>query len=668
MWLSSLFGKRPYASRSRRPGQTRRPMHRPRLEALEDRLAPATFTVTSTTDGDPGSLRAAILAANATPGASTIVVPAGDYQLTLAGAGEDGGATGDLDIQGDLTVQGARADSTTIDGLGLDRVFEVFGGTVAFSGLTIEHGRAAQGAGVLSHAGAVSLSDCNLTYNTAAPDGNASSNDGQGGAIASLGGTLEVHDCTISHNRAFGDALTGGDGQGGGIYIVNGALTVTHDSVLFENWAIGGSVGSGQGGDGQGGGIYAASSTLTLTNCTIADQFSGGLSIGGAIGGSVGSGQGGDGQGGGIYAASSTLTLTNCTFSVDTAAGGYVYFQGEAGTGQGGGIYASGCTLSLSNCTLSGDTARGGGGDGFQFQYDFFGNIVGVLYGGVQGGAGQGGGIYAANSTLTLNNTSLTSDVAAGGGVSFLGKGGAGQGGGIYATSSPSTLTNCTLAGDTAQGGGGSGSLLLYYVTFSYTSTGFTYDFHPVVFSGGVQGGDGQGGGIYTAGSALTLAGSDLTSDLAAGGGVSFLGAGGAGQGGGFYAANATLSVTNCALGGDTAQGGGGSGVLVADEVVYTFTWSTWSWSVSFSPIVFYGGVDGGDGDGGGICALDSTLTVTHSQFTGDDALAGTVSYGVNGDGFGGGLDLDSTLLVLRNTTFSGDLATTAGNNTFTSP
>jgi CSLREA domain-containing protein len=84
----------------------------------------ATFTVTKTADTNDGacnadcSLREAIVAANA-PGADSIILPAGTYTLTIAGAGEDGALTGDLDITSDLTLTGAGADVTTINGGGL---------------------------------------------------------------------------------------------------------------------------------------------------------------------------------------------------------------------------------------------------------------------------------------------------------------------------------------------------------------------------------------------------------------------------------------------------------------------------------------------------------------------------------------------------------------------
>src|SRR5215471_1827723 len=44
-----------------------------RFEQVEARVAPATFTVTSTTDDGPGTLRAAIDAAEAAPDPDTIV-------------------------------------------------------------------------------------------------------------------------------------------------------------------------------------------------------------------------------------------------------------------------------------------------------------------------------------------------------------------------------------------------------------------------------------------------------------------------------------------------------------------------------------------------------------------------------------------------------------------
>ncbi|MEK6804092.1 MAG: DUF4347 domain-containing protein, partial [Nitrospirota bacterium] len=92
----------------------------------------ATYTVTTTNDvinGADGvtSLREAIIAANNAAGADTIILGAGTYTLTITGTNEDGSATGDLDIQTDITILGAGMASTIISGGGIDRVMEVDG-------------------------------------------------------------------------------------------------------------------------------------------------------------------------------------------------------------------------------------------------------------------------------------------------------------------------------------------------------------------------------------------------------------------------------------------------------------------------------------------------------------------------------------------------------------
>src|SRR5262245_18338912 len=100
------------AARPRRPGTA---PYRPRLEALEGREAPALFEVTTTADGGPGSLRQAVLDANANGEDDLILLPAGTYRLTIAGAGEDAGLTGDLDVLQDVVyVQGAGAAKTVV--------------------------------------------------------------------------------------------------------------------------------------------------------------------------------------------------------------------------------------------------------------------------------------------------------------------------------------------------------------------------------------------------------------------------------------------------------------------------------------------------------------------------------------------------------------------------
>src|SRR5438552_18685246 len=134
------------------------------LLASDGTLSAASFTVNSTidaVDANPGdgicddgggrcTLRAAIMEANALPGADTIVLPAGTYTLSIPGAGEDVGATGDLDttddvrIAGSLIVNGSAEPGSVIDAAGLDRVIQIIGPiAVEMRGVALQNGDAA---------------------------------------------------------------------------------------------------------------------------------------------------------------------------------------------------------------------------------------------------------------------------------------------------------------------------------------------------------------------------------------------------------------------------------------------------------------------------------------------------------------------------------------------
>ena len=107
------------------------------------------------------SLREAITAANTDSapfagagecapgsGADTVVLPAGSFKLTLAGAGDDSNFIGDLDVLGtELTITGAGAALTTIDANALDRAIDVrTGRNATIRDLTVTGGRAPDGA------------------------------------------------------------------------------------------------------------------------------------------------------------------------------------------------------------------------------------------------------------------------------------------------------------------------------------------------------------------------------------------------------------------------------------------------------------------------------------------------------------------------------------------
>ncbi len=193
--------------------------------------APPHFTVTSTLDapdalvGDgrceaaadnaPCTLRAAIQEADA-PTSSThlVVVPAGHYRLALpqaVGAGVAGsaaavdGAAGDLDILGAVTVQGAGAGRTVLDGAGLDRVLAIGNG------------------------GDAHVSDLMITGGDPSARG-TSQGIALGGAVLN-GGKLTLDRVALVHNRADG---------GGGLFSVPGTSPVIRDSLIAGNLAYSG--------------------------------------------------------------------------------------------------------------------------------------------------------------------------------------------------------------------------------------------------------------------------------------------------------------------------------------------------------------------------------------------------------------------------------------------
>src|SRR5512132_2100312 len=203
------------------------------LMAVPQSAAAATFNVNTTSDTvdvTPGngvcadslgacSLRAAVMEANASAGADTISIPAGTYTLTRApfddefnfdGARED---IGDLDIlNGDLTIVGAGAASTIIDGGNIDRVFDINSGytfspgtpgNVRIESVTLRHGNSPTDSFGFFHSGGAIQFD-GLDWNTF--------------SLANI--TLTVVNCAITDNQAAG--------QGGGIASFNGGnLVVT---------------------------------------------------------------------------------------------------------------------------------------------------------------------------------------------------------------------------------------------------------------------------------------------------------------------------------------------------------------------------------------------------------------------------------------------------------
>ncbi|HEY1377735.1 MAG TPA: right-handed parallel beta-helix repeat-containing protein [Gemmataceae bacterium] len=212
------------APRRRRRSAAARLLVRP----LEDRLVPATFTVTTLNDAGPGSLRQAILDANADTQADDVVFTPGlTGTITLA--------TGPLTVANSLTITGPAGNGIAVSGNNASQVFTVAGTglTVLFRNLEITGGNATTGGGVFTGANAV-------TFDTDWVHGNRTTGAG-GGIAGAAGATITVRNSAVTGNTAAG--------AGGGLFVTvgyGGAATILiQDSTLSGNSAggVGGGIG-----------------------------------------------------------------------------------------------------------------------------------------------------------------------------------------------------------------------------------------------------------------------------------------------------------------------------------------------------------------------------------------------------------------------------------------
>lgn len=255
------------------------------LAASPGPSAAATITVNTTTDennfdGDC-SLREAIRASNfdafvdgcaAGSGADTIIIPAGLYVLSIAGAGEDDAGTGDLDINGELTVTTFSKSRPVILSNMDERAFHVLtpgvGGVVVFDHIEIRDSGVSTGSG----------------------------SSGNGGAIY-IGPPLDVEvlidDCVFRGNEGlFGGAIQNDDGR----------VTIQH-SAFYENTSL---IGGGAIGTSGFNSSLLIEDTLFEANTDVATLY--------AVGGGFG--------GGGALFLERSATIRRSVFRDNTTAGG----------------------------------------------------------------------------------------------------------------------------------------------------------------------------------------------------------------------------------------------------------------------------------------------------------------------------------------------------------
>jgi Domain of unknown function (DUF4347) len=198
------------------------------------------------------SLREAIIAANNSAGADEITLPAGNYLLSLAG-NDNTAAAGDLDILEGLTITGAGAHVTSINGMAIDRVFDILGAAVTMSGITVLNGSIADDGGGFS----ISGGGASLSLRDSAISGSAAGGSG-GGIYAD--GALTLDRVTIDGNSATGNGVNGG----GGVFVAVGAGATLTNVTLTANSAT------------RDGGALTVRGTATLINSTVAGNSASG--------------------------------------------------------------------------------------------------------------------------------------------------------------------------------------------------------------------------------------------------------------------------------------------------------------------------------------------------------------------------------------------------------
>lgn len=303
----------------------------------------ATFTVTNLNDSGPGSLRQAMLEADAATGDDTIVFQSGlSGTITLT--------SGPLTINSNIAIYGPGANVLAVSGNNVSQVFVVgncIGPTASIDGLTIKDGNSTySGGGIFNGGGTLTISNSTVSGN--------SSHDmlsgGGGIAISTIlcerpeisSGKLTVINSTLSGNSAFSQPGSYYGSTGGGILIGYRSTATIINSTLSGNST------------GGAGGAVISWGTLTISNSTISGNWSTSQYGGGGI----------------LNSQGGTLTLSNSIVAGNIAPTGKEIFNVTwPGPGVGGGIFISqghnlfgengasgveGATLNSSDIVLSG--------------------------------------------------------------------------------------------------------------------------------------------------------------------------------------------------------------------------------------------------------------------------------------------------------------------------
>lgn len=294
-------------------------------------------------DGN-STLRAAIMEANAQPGADSIVLLPGTYRLTIAGQDENDTRSGDLDITETLTIIGAGDGSTIIDAAGLDRAFHVIAGaSLNLMGVTVINGDADLGGAILNQ-GVINIENSTVTDNSARLGGGIYNDITEGtldGSILAGDMTIAVSDVTEFPRQPGFTIIVDAeemrvDSISGSTFTVTRAVNGTVANAHLDNATV----------------TYVGTASVTLLNANVVNNEA--LLNGGGIynndqlivtTSSVSSNMAGV-RGGGIY-NTETVTIDQSTLDGNVAEvnGGAIYNEGTV-TGTFSSVTITGSTLS----------------------------------------------------------------------------------------------------------------------------------------------------------------------------------------------------------------------------------------------------------------------------------------------------------------------------------
>jgi hypothetical protein len=314
---------------------------RPRVDRLEDRLAPADLTVSNLKQAGTGSLRQAIVEADGSGDASSTITIDGTLQGTIKLEFPLQALTKNITIS-DATY-GAVTVTTDPPFGGSFTIFQIAQDVKCeIDGLNIVGGASANGmGGGIYNLGTLTLNGCTIAKNTGSGIYNASS------------GNLTLLNCTVSGNSNTG-------GYGGGIDNDGGSLTVAASNISGNSAEFGGGIAN-----------QSLTSSLDIQESNIdnntATADGGGIWNYGQLtysGGTL-SNNTAVGNGGGIQIESGIVGFNTVTFWENKATGATSY---------GGGFFLRGGVLTLDFVTLTGNQAKTGPGGAWRAAATFANN------------------------------------------------------------------------------------------------------------------------------------------------------------------------------------------------------------------------------------------------------------------------------------------------------